>query len=130
MLIPLFLVFQCLFNVSAQQINTKASDKTYTNPLRVKLGDPYVLYTNSTYYIYGTGARNGFPAYKSTDLVNWQPLGQVYTADANKSWGIDAFWAPEVYKVNGKYYMFYSAQWRQNPTNELENFKIGVAVSD
>jgi len=26
--------------------------------------------------------------------------------------------------------MFYSAQWRYNPTNEIENFKIGVAVSD
>lgn len=26
--------------------------------------------------------------------------------------------------------MFYSAQWRNNPQNELENFRIGVAVSD
>ena len=26
--------------------------------------------------------------------------------------------------------MFYSAQWRQNPTAEKENFRIGVAVAD
>ncbi len=63
-------------------------------------------------------------------MVHWQSLGQVYTRDPAKSFGIDAFWAPEVYKVKGKYYMFFSAQWRDNPTNELENFRIGIAVSD
>lgn len=26
--------------------------------------------------------------------------------------------------------MFFSADWRENPTNELENFRIGVAVAD
>ena len=26
--------------------------------------------------------------------------------------------------------MFYSANWKENPNNELENFHIGVAVSD
>jgi beta-xylosidase len=26
--------------------------------------------------------------------------------------------------------MFYSAQWKENPTRELENFRIGVAVAD
>jgi beta-xylosidase len=26
--------------------------------------------------------------------------------------------------------MFYSAEWRDNPTNEQENFRIGVAVAD
>jgi beta-xylosidase len=41
-----------------------------------------------------------------------------------------AYWAPEVYEVKGKYYMFYSAQWKENPTNETENFRIGVAVAD
>lgn len=26
--------------------------------------------------------------------------------------------------------MFYSAQWKVNPTNEQENFRIGAAVAD
>ena len=38
--------------------------------------------------------------------------------------------APAVDEVKGKYYMFYSAQWKVNPTKELENFRIGVAVAD
>jgi beta-xylosidase len=111
---------------------------TYQNPLQVAFGDPYVLYDNGTYYMYGTGAgaRNGFAAYSSTDLVNWRHEGQVYYAGNANGWSDStaawdgAYWAPEVYKYQGKFYMFYSAQWKHNPTSELENFRIGVAVSD
>lgn len=117
--------------LDAQETQIKSSKTTYSNPLPVQFGDPYVLFDNGIYYMYGTGggAKNGFAAYRSEDLVNWKSLGQVYTTTAN-SWGIGAFWAPEVYKMNNKYYMFFSAQWKVNPTNELENFKIGIAVAD
>jgi beta-xylosidase len=106
---------------------------TYTNPLPVAFGDPYVMYdSNGRYYMYGTGggAENGYGAYSSSDLVNWTHEGQVYRGASEDSWCVGAFWAPEVYKVRDKYYMFYSAQWRDNPTNEEENFRIGVAVAD
>lgn len=105
----------------------------FQNPLPVDFGDPYVLYDSSgRYYMYGTGggAKDGFSAYSSTDLVNWTPEGQVFYGNTDDSWCIGAFWAPEVYKVKDKYYMFYSAQWRDNPTNELENFRIGIAAAD
>ncbi|MVM30466.1 family 43 glycosylhydrolase [Spirosoma sp. HMF4905] len=111
---------------------------TYTNPLPVQFGDPYVLSTQGTYYMYGTGggADKGFSAYSSKDLVNWKPEGQVYFhnnptgwSDPNAKWG-GAYWAPEVYEVKGKFYLFYSAQWGINPTQEVENFRIGVAVAD
>lgn len=36
----------------------------------------------------------------------------------------------ECYEINGKYYLFYSADWKENPTGALENFRIGVAVAD
>jgi beta-xylosidase len=111
---------------------------TYTNPLSVDLADPYVLHVKGDkYYLYGTGgAKNGFAAYSSTDLVNWKNEGQVYFHDNKNGWSDPnaawngAYWAPEVYAVNGKYYMFYSAQWKENPGKELENFRIGVAVAD
>ena len=78
--LPLFLVVCSLSSVQAQQAAT--AKRTFSNPLPVQFGDPYVLYDNGTYYMYGTGggARNGFAAYSSADLVNWQPLAQVYTA--------------------------------------------------
>ena len=53
---------------------------TFKNPLPVRIGDPYVLHdTGIRYYMYGTGggARDGFPAYSSNDLVNWKHEGQV-----------------------------------------------------
>tara|TARA_R110002033_G_C3896973_1_gene239660 strand:- start:10758 stop:11933 length:1176 start_codon:yes stop_codon:yes gene_type:complete len=106
---------------------------TYKNPLDVKFGDPYILDDNTgTYYLYGTGggAVDGFSAYSSTNLVDWKYEKQIYFGNKGNSWCINAFWAPECYKYNGKYYLFYSANWRKNPKNELENFHIGVAVSD
>ncbi|RZM30300.1 MAG: glycoside hydrolase [Pedobacter sp.] len=107
---------------------------TYKNPLPVSFGDPYILFDKASnqYYMYGTGggAKDGFSSYSSKDLVNWESVGQVYFGNKKDTWGIGAFWAPEVYHHKGKYYLFYSAQWGHNPTNELENFKIGVAVAD
>lgn len=114
------------------------SVSTYQNPLAVKFGDPYVLHDNGVYYMYGTGAgaRNGFAAYSSIDLVNWKHEGPVYYASNANGWSDStaawdgAYWAPEVYKHQGKFYMFYSAQWKKNTSKELENFRIGVAVAD
>ncbi|MGI8636286.1 MAG: glycoside hydrolase family 43 protein [Segetibacter sp.] len=116
----------------------KSEETTYKNPLPVQLGDPYVLYVKGDkYYMYGTGGvKHGFAAYSSIDLVNWKSEGQVWWASNKNGWtdstaGWDgAYWAPEVYKVGDKFYMFYSAQWKENPTKEYENFRIGVAVAD
>lgn len=111
-----------------------APARTYQNPLPIAFGDPFLLYDEDTrrYYMYGTGggAKHGFAVQSSPDLVAWTNEGQIYTGNTADSWCIGAFWAPEVYKVNNRYYLFYSAQWRDNPTNELENFRIGVAVAD
>jgi beta-xylosidase len=137
-----FLIIICLMVVLTNATIVKAQQKTdntlYTNPLKVQFGDPFVLFDKGTYYMYGTGggADRGFSAYSSKDLVNWKPEGQVYFhdnkngwSDPNSAWG-GAYWAPEVYKVKDKFYLFYSAQWKVNPAKEVENFKIGVAVAD
>ena len=45
---------------------------TYSNPLSVQFGDPYVLLaSDGRYYMYGTGAGavDGFCAYSSDDLL-------------------------------------------------------------
>lgn len=116
----------------------KPNNTTFQNPLPVALADPYVLYVKGDrYYMYGTGGvRNGFAAYSSPDLVHWKSEGQVWSANNKNGWsdstaGWDgAYWAPEVYQVKDKFYMFYSAQWKVNPDKEFENFRIGVAVAD
>jgi len=123
-------------NISGQSVIENKSTlphDTFTNPLSVVVGDPFVLKdSENSYYLYGTGggARGGYSTYSSKDLITWNYEGQVYKGNTADSWSIGSFWAPSVYKYNEKYYMFFSAQWRDNPTDELENFRIGVAVAD
>lgn len=104
--------------------------KTYSNPIDVPFGDPYVICgDDGVFYMYGTSGEDGFRAYSSTDMVNWTDRGLVYEK-SEESWGVDCFWAPEVYFRNGKYYIVYSSNWKENPNNELEIFRIGIAESD
>lgn len=134
-----FLLILSLNTTSLRAQYSQPSQHTYQNPLPVALGDPYVLHVKGDkYYMYGTGgvAKNGFAAYSSADLVNWKEEGQVYYAggkngwsDSNAAWN-GAYWAPEVYQYKGRFYMFFSAQWKENPNKEVEHFRIGVAVAD
>ncbi len=108
------------------------AQKTFSNPLPVKLGDPFALKADSgKYFLYGTGGvENGFKTYSSDDLVNWKDEGPVFHGATGSDWCTGNFWAPEVFEHHGKFYMFYSADWSENPTHEKENFRIGVAVAD
>ena len=103
-----------------------------SNPLPVEFGDPYILKaSDGIYYMIGTGGvRDGFKMYTSTDLKEWNDEGRIFEGNTDSSWCVGNFWAPELYEHKGKYYMFYSADWRENPMGELENFRIGVAVAD
>ena len=65
----------------------------------------------------------------SDDLHSWRACGAALDARRAR-WGTGCFWAPECYEIDGKYYLFYSADWKENPTGALENFRIGVAVAD
>ena len=108
------------------------ADIVLSNPVSVQLGDPFILKaSNGKFYMYGTSEElNGFKAYSSDNLRDWNDKGIVYQGATPESWTIDCFWAPEVYERDGRYYMWYSANWKCNPDNEAENFRIGVAVAD
>lgn len=113
-------------------VSCTGKSTSYSNPLDVRFGDPYVLLaSDGHYYMYGTGGvEDGFGCYRSDDLVNWDYQGAVYQGNTPDSWAESCFWAPEVYEKDGKFYMFFSANWKVNPNDELENFMIGIAASD
>lgn len=115
-------------------LSTSCGNKkvAYQNPLPMAFGDPFLLKaSDGKYYMYGTGGvSNGFKVYSSDDLVTWTDEGPIYQGGTSDSWATDCFWAPEVYERNGKYYLWFSANWKENPTKEQENFRIGVAVAD
>lgn len=78
---------------------------------RVFLADPFILCENGKYYAFGTGDSKSFKVYISDDLKKWKLLpgkrnGAVMTID--DVWGEKWLWAPEVYKVNGEYIMYFT----------------------
>ncbi len=127
-----FIFIICFFGFINISCNRNQQSIEYSNPLSITLGDPFILKNQEgKFYIYGTTeGLNGFKAYSSDNLSDWKDEGIIYTGGTPESWTVNCFWAPEVYERNGKYYIFYSANWKENPTNELENFRIGVAVAD
>jgi beta-xylosidase len=125
----IFLSVACLlFLLSCGNRETRI---VYSNPLRVAFGDPFILHaSDGKFYMYGTSGEAGFRACSSDNMIDWKEEGLVYRGATSGSWTVDCFWAPEVYERNGKYYLFFSSNWKDNPTGELENFRIGVAVAD
>ena len=78
----------------------------------VPFGDPFIMLWQGKYYAYGTLSPDGIAVFVSDDLVTWTaPEGILKGLALNKSdvWADRWFWAPEVYAVNGKFYMYYSA---------------------
>ena len=77
----------------------------------INIRDPFVLYEDGKYYMYGTRARffgikvGGFDVYVSEDLENWsRPIECFNSKEYNMN--VEVNWAPEVHKYNGEYYMF------------------------
>lgn len=67
--------------------------------------DPFILKSNGRYYIYTTG-HDGIYAYQSDSLLKgWEYYGKVMTMP-----GHEAFWAPSVIELDGKYYMYNSIE--------------------
>ncbi|MFB5944740.1 glycoside hydrolase family 43 protein [Albibacterium profundi] len=77
--------------------------------IEVPFGDPFILLYDGVYYAYGTNAADGIEVYTSDDLLTWKAAEQRLALDKKDTWGDRWFWAPEVYHVNGKFYMYYSA---------------------
>lgn len=76
------------------------------------LADPFVLCDEGRYYAYGTGSDDGIVVLVSDDLKRWywpQNRAGFLALDRADSYGDRWFWAPEVYRVGDRYYMFYSA---------------------
>jgi beta-xylosidase len=75
---------------------------------KLPLADPFILYYNNLYYAYGTTDPDGIAVYTSADLTYWTKA-QNLALHKNNSYADRWFWAPEVYYLNGQFYMYYSA---------------------
>lgn len=112
--------------------------KEYKNPICkevvTNIRDPFIIYDDGKYYLTGTtppywsGENNGVMLWESDDLLNWREIGYIIPSSVakNDDWFRDYWWAPEIHKKNGKFYI----------TVNCRNEDIGVgqnpliAVSD
>lgn len=80
----------------------------------IYMRDPFIYVEDNICYLIGTtdkqawkGKASGFLGYKSVDLVNFEGPYKLFS-NSNSFWGDENFWAPELHKIDGKYYIFAS----------------------
>ena len=113
------ILFALVCNVSAQ------NKATYTNPVVAgDYPDPSVIRVGKDFYATATSSEWSpeFPILHSTDLVNWEIVGDVFPR--RPEWSVGNYWAPEIWQDNGKFYVFYVAR------KKGANLCIAVATSD
>lgn len=78
---------------------------------QVEVHDPVMAKEGSRYYLFSTGP--GITFYSSSDMRSWKPEGRVFAGQP--AWAKQAaptfndhIWAPDIYRHNGKYYLYYS----------------------
>ncbi len=94
---------------SAQTLAQKGA-ATYTNPVQAgDFPDPSVIRVGKDFYATATSSEWSpeFPILHSTDLVNWEIVGNVFPR--RPEWSNGNYWAPEIWQENGKFYIFYVA---------------------
>lgn len=79
----------------------------------INIRDPYVLVHDGKYYLYGTrgadcwGEADGFDCYVGDDLEHWSNPVEVFHRPAG-FWADRNYWAPEVHRYRGEFYMLAS----------------------
>lgn len=105
---------------------------TYSNPLNVPAADPYVLWHEGVYYLYGTfdpAPNQGIPVWTSTDLVHWEGHGFAFRKEPD-TWSQSAFWGPEVIFHDGRFLMYYSASPNERGADLPRHMSLCIAESD
>jgi len=83
----------------------------------IPLADPTIFFDQGSYYLYGTGVLpgsglDGFMVYSSKELRDWEgPTGATggFALIKGDVFGTRGFWAPQVFRYQGQYWMAYTA---------------------
>lgn len=135
------LALLCLF-VCCKKTENKTF--TYQNPISKGidskgLRDCQVLKEGDWWYLTGTAyphwagsekngeLNKGVPLYKSKDLENWQFVNYIVERPDSTQWYYRRFWAPEIQKINGKFYAIFNCR---NAKAGYEWQHAGYAVAD
>ncbi len=124
--------------VKPEQEDDKYIYTKYQNPvIRNNCADPSVFddrERSGYFYAYSTqngtsGDANGvyLPVYKSTDMVNWELVGNAFGGMERPQWiSGTRIWAPDIEYIDGRYVLYFALGHWENPALSA----CGVAVSD
>lgn len=115
-------------------------DFVYQNPISKGidakgLRDCQVLRDGDWWYLTGTSYPHwlgkeehpGIPLYRSRNLTEWQFVKFIITNPGADKWYHEAFWAPEIHKIKGKYYALLNCR---NTQLGYDWQHIGYAVAE
>lgn len=130
--IPFFLLPSCAaINTEADFSKGYNKNLWFKNDLETPLADPFILYDDGYYYMYGTSdelSGTGFYVYRSKQLNYWENLGPAFLADPY-SWSSGSLWAPNVYKIGDRYYMYYCAKNAKDFSSTNRKYRRGISVA-
>ncbi len=107
-LMVLFIISSQVYSCKKEELSDELLNNTTEENVKVPFGDPFILLWQGTYYAYGTFSSDGIAVFTSDDLKTWASVSEL-ALHKSDVWADRSFWAPEVYAVNGKFYMYYSA---------------------
>ncbi|HEX7665646.1 MAG TPA: glycoside hydrolase family 43 protein [Polyangiaceae bacterium] len=82
--------------------------KTYRNAVLSSCADPGTIKLGEDSYLTScTG--NGYPLFRSTDLVHWSDAGHIFTAKTRPGWAKGNYWAPEIHHVGSRLVAYFAA---------------------
>ena len=128
-----FTIFAFLFACQSKKTTENTSSTlTYTNPIIDRyMADPNMVFENGYYYLINSHESDDgryLPIHKSKDLVNWEFIRGAVEKGDSISWNYENFWAPEVIKIDGFYYLYYTASPGTTPGNTGNH--VGLAIAD
>ena len=122
--------------LAAQSAIAKNCFTEYTAGGQNDMHDPStILKENGVYWSFGTG--DGIVSRYSFDLKTWHEGPTVFTPGTWPSWVSTIvknfaghFWAPDIVKMNGRYFLYYSTFFATGNDGDYAESAIGVAVTD
>ncbi|HJQ13873.1 MAG TPA: family 43 glycosylhydrolase [Anaerolineales bacterium] len=131
-ILAIIMLFSSPALAAENTVTVAAKQGTYTNPLPIQIpndgmvescADPSIIYSeaDSYWYMYcttdplndedKTGDNFNFhliPMLRSTDLVNWEYVGDAFTTRPDWLDPTSGMWAPEIDFFDGLYYLYYT----------------------
>lgn len=115
-------------NVNPVEIIITQTELTFTNPIG-GIPDPWIIKYNGNFYICKAQG-NGINVSKSDKLTIISATKQVWKCPYDigniKPWNVTNVWAPELHRIDGRWYIYYAAGRPQSETNSYQFQRSGV----